>query len=211
MTMQATALQLVLQAGFFVKLILLVLAGFSTVSWAIILYKYFSLRAVARESASLLMVFESGGDLKELLKVANALPLSPLASMIKAVHALQAHSHREDVAPLLKRQVTIEEEKLHAYLIFLATTGSTAPFIGLLGTVWGIMDAFRGIGASGSASLAVVAPAIAEALITTAAGLAAAIPAVMAYNVYVRWVRKLTVQLEDFSSVLEGLLSKRAA
>lgn len=87
-------------------------------------------------------------------------------------------------------------EALEAYLPFLATTGTSAPFIGLLGTVWGIMDAFRGIGASGSASLAVVSPAIAEALIATAAGLMAAIPAVMAYNAFLHWSGRLAVQLD---------------
>ena len=100
---------------------------------------------------------------------------------------------------------------MHSHLIILATTGSTAPFIGLLGTVWGIMDAFRGIGAAGSASLAVVSPAIAEALIATAAGLAVAIPAVMAYNFYVNWVGRMTVELDHVSEELQGLFTKKAA
>ena len=95
-----------------------------------------------------------------------------------------------------------ELERLQTYLTFLATTGSTTPFIGLLGTVWGIMDAFRGIGAAGSASLAVVSPAIAEALITTAAGLLAAIPAAMAYNVFLDQVRNTASALEEFGEVL---------
>ncbi len=208
--MQATAFQLVLHAGLFVKLILLLLAGFSIVSWAIILYKYFYLRAATRESAAFLAVYDSGVELKDLAKTAATLTLSPLANVVTVASATHAHGHRDEVRLLLARQQTVETEKLQGYLIFLATTGSTTPFIGLLGTVWGIMDAFRGIGATGSASLAVVAPAIAEALITTAAGLAAAIPAVMAYNVFVRWVRRLTLQLEDFSSMLEGQLAKRA-
>ena len=87
-------------------------------------------------------------------------------------------------------------EALDAYLPFLATTGTSAPFIGLLGTVWGIMDAFRSIGASGSASLAVVSPAIAEAQIATAAGLMAAIPAVIAYNAFLHWGGKLAIRLD---------------
>jgi len=91
---------------------------------------------------------------------------------------------------------------MERYLNFLATTGSTAPFIGLFGTVWGIMNSFRGIGAAGAANLAVVAPGIAEALIATAAGLVAAIPAVIAYNYYLSRVRLITIQMEDFDQEL---------
>ena len=105
----------------------------------------------------------------------------------------------------------LETEKLHARLTFLATTGTTAPFIGLLGTVWGIMNAFQGIGATGSASLAVVAPGIAEALVTTAAGLAAAIPAVIAYNYYLSRARKMTIEMEDFSEELLDTLGAKLA
>ena len=111
----------------------------------------------------------------------------------------------------MRRSEIREIEALQSHLTFLATIGSTAPFIGLLGTVWGIMNAFRGIGATGSASLAVVAPGIAEALITTAAGLAAAIPAVMAYNAYVNWVRRMNAEIEEFTEQIPELLGKRSA
>jgi len=100
--------------------------------------------------------------------------------------------------------------KLEKYLNFLATTGSTAPFIGLFGTVWGIMNAFHGIGSAGSASLAVVAPGIAEALIATAVGLAAAIPAVIAYNYYLSMSRKMIIEMEDFSEDLLELFTRTA-
>ncbi len=109
---------------------------------------------------------------------------------------------------LLRRYETLESVKLEKYLNFLATTGSTAPFIGLFGTVWGIMNAFHGIGAAGSASLAVVAPGIAEALIATAVGLAAAIPAVIAYNYYLSMSRKMIIEMEDFSEDLLELFTK---
>ena len=202
--MQASALQLILQAGVFVKLILLILAGFSISSWTIIVYKYLDLTTAANESATFLRVFGSSNDPREWLKTANGLPRSPLANLFKAAHGTPARNRKSDGGKWLKRHETIELEKLRSYLTFLATTGSTTPFIGLLGTVWGIMDAFRGIGAVGSASLAVVSPAIAEALITTAAGLAAAIPAVMAYNVYLSWVRRMSVEVEDFSEQLRA-------
>jgi len=97
---------------------------------------------------------------------------------------------------------------MEQYLNFLATTGSTTPFIGLFGTVWGIMNAFRGIGSAGSASLAVVAPGIAEALITTAAGLGAAIPAVVAFNYYLSRARIMSIDMEDFSEELLDFFSR---
>ena len=141
-------LDLFFHASLPIKLVLVVLAGFSVFSWGVILYKARQFSRASRQTG------ESRGR-------SRSLPAQ-------------------------------EREELESYLIVLATTGSTAPFIGLLGTVWGIMDAFRGIGAAGSASLAVVAPAIAEALVTTAAGLAAAIPAVIAYNVFVNRLGKLS-------------------
>ena len=209
--MQTSALQLILQAGVFVKGILFILAGFSIISWGIILYKYLYLRAASQASASFLNAFRAGGDTKDTLKAAGAYPLSPLVGVFKAASAPPGHGRPGRLDKSIRRQVTLEAERLHSHLTFLATTGSTSPFIGLLGTVWGIMDAFRGIGAAGSASLAVVAPAIAEALITTAAGLAAAIPAVIAYNAYVSWVRKMTIELEEFSEVLRDRLPTGAS
>jgi len=209
--MQDSALQLILHAGLFVKIILLILAGFSIISWAIILYKYFHLTAAAKESEQFLKAFDGGGDAKDLMAAASRFALSPLANVFRAVYPAHGRGRRDEVTKLLRRSQTQESEKLHAYLTFLATTGSTSPFIGLLGTVWGIMNAFRGIGATGSASLAVVAPGIAEALITTAAGLGAAIPAVMAYNYYLSWVRKITMQVEDFAEPLRELVTRGAA
>jgi len=108
----------------------------------------------------------------------------------------------------LNQAVTSETNKLENALPFLATTGNTSPFIGLFGTVWGIMDAFRGIGIKGSASLAVVAPGISEALIATAAGLAAAIPAVVAYNYYLNKIRILTSDMENFSSEFLNIIER---
>jgi len=208
--MQESAFQLVLHASFFVKLILTLLVGFSVGSWSIIVYKYDHLRAASRESESFLSTFNFGHHPQDLLQAADALPMSPLARLFKSVYPSKASLSGDKIDRLLKRQQAIEAEKLYAYLTFLAVTGSTTPFIGLLGTVWGIINSFRGIGVTGSASLAVVAPGIAEALITTAAGLVAAIPAVMAYNAYLRWARKMTLEMENFSEQLQDLLAKKA-
>lgn len=106
----------------------------------------------------------------------------------------------ENIARALRRATTSEITRLEKYLTFLATTGATAPFIGLFGTVWGIMTAFKGIGETGSASLAVVAPGIAEALIATAVGLVAAIPAVMGYNHFQHKIKVLIAEMDSFST-----------
>ncbi len=209
--MQGTVLQLILSAGLLVKVVLLILAFFSTFSWAIIFYKYYYLKVASRDSEAFVNAFETNRDLKTLSNIANTLPRSPLANVFKAVYSEQGHVHRDELRKTFRRYEAREEAKLYTYLTFLATTGSTTPFIGLFGTVWGIMNAFRGIGVTGSASLAVVAPGIAEALITTAAGLAAAIPAVIAYNYYLSRARSLTVEMEDFSEELLELFAKRAA
>jgi biopolymer transport protein TolQ len=105
----------------------------------------------------------------------------------------------ESVARALVRASNLEVMKLEKRLAFLATTGSATPFIGLFGTVWGIMNAFRRIGVVQAANISVVAPGVSEALIATAAGLAAAIPAVIFYNYYVNWVKRLSTEMDDFS------------
>jgi biopolymer transport protein TolQ len=114
----------------------------------------------------------------------------------------------DNVARALRRATTQETQRLERYLTFLATTGSTAPFIGLFGTVWGIMDSFRGIGLTGSASLAVVAPGISEALVATAIGLVAAIPAVMGYNHFVNKVNVLTGEMDNFSQEFLNIVQR---
>jgi len=108
----------------------------------------------------------------------------------------------------MNRACGSETTKLEAALAFLATTGSASPFIGLFGTVWGIMDTFKGIGARGSATLAVVAPGISEALIATAAGLAAAIPAVIFYNYYLNRIKIMTLEMDNFASELLNIVER---
>lgn len=206
--MQDSVLQLILQAGYVVKGVLLILLFFSIFSWAIIFYKHRYLKTAAKESETFLRAYRTGRDMKNLFAVAKTLKLSPIANVFKAVYLEEGRINREEVRRLLRRFEALEAAKLESYLTFLATTGSTTPFIGLFGTVWGIMNAFRGIGAAGSASLAVVAPGIAEALITTAAGLAAAIPAVVAYNYYLSRARRQIIEMEDFSEELLDFFTK---
>ena len=196
--MSTSTLDLIWQAGLFVKAVLLVLLGFSVVTWTIIFEKAYHLAAAAKESNAFLQIFEHG-PLTATTEAAARLRVSPLAAMFRAVYADGATRQHEAIRRALSKQQAHELEALRSRITFLATTGSTTPFIGLLGTVWGIMNAFQGIGSTGSASLAVVAPGIAEALITTAMGLAAAIPAVMAYNYFLSRLRRVSVQMEQFA------------
>lgn len=196
-----TILSLILRAGPVVKFILFVLLFFSVFSWAIIFYKFRFLSRIEKESEEFQRAFSKSHDWETLYRTTIRLKLSPLANLFRTVNSAEGMD-KDDIKRSLKRTEATEIARLEGYLTFLATTGSTTPFIGLFGTVWGIMNSFRGIGRMGSASLAVVAPGIAEALIATAAGLAAAIPAVVAYNYYLSRVRRDTIMMEDFSQEL---------
>lgn len=196
-----TVLNLILRAGLVVKIVLLVLLWFSIFSWAIIFYKLRFLKRVEKESGEFQHAFRKSKDLNTLYQSTKRMSLSPLVNLFRAVYPEEGLT-REEIKRTLKRIEALESARLERYLTFLATTGSTTPFIGLFGTVWGIMNSFRGIARMGSASLAVVAPGIAEALIATAAGLAAAIPAVVAYNYYLSRVRRNIILMEDFSQEL---------
>jgi biopolymer transport protein TolQ len=206
--MEHSALQLVLQAGYVVKGVLLILLFFSVVSWAIIFYKQRYFSKSNKESEDFLRSYRSSKSTADLYKVTKNLQLSPIANVFKAVYADETGRDQSEVKRRLRRYETLESVKLEKYLNFLATTGSTSPFIGLFGTVWGIMSSFQGIGSAGSASLAVVAPGIAEALIATAVGLVAAIPAVIAYNYYLSTARKMIIDMEDFSEDLLELFTR---
>jgi len=207
--MQNSAIQLILQAGYVVKFVLIILLFFSVVSWAIIFYKHRYFSKANKETDMFLRTYNAGRDIKGLMSVSKTLNLSPFANLFKNTHT-DGVRDRGEIKRLLRRYEALESAKLEKYLNFLATTGTTTPFIGLFGTVWGIMNAFRGIGAAGSASLAIVAPGIAEALITTAAGLASAIPAVIAYNYYLSRARQMIIEMEDFSEELLDFFSQEA-
>lgn len=206
--MKESVFTLVLQAGIVVKVVLLILLFFSVVSWAIIFFKQRYFAKANKESDQFLRLYRTNRVPRELFKATKGLSLSPVANVFKSVYTDDIRRDQSEVKRLLRRYETLESVKLERYLNFLATTGSTAPFIGLFGTVWGIMTSFHGIGFAGSASLAVVAPGIAEALIATAVGLVAAIPAVIAYNYYLSMSRKMIIEMEDFSEDLLELFSR---
>ena len=196
-----TILTLILKAGLLVKFVLLVLLFFSVVSWAIIFYKTRLLSKVEKESEEFHKEFIKAKQWDLLYQGTKRLTLSPVANLFRAAYSIE-DSSMEEIKRTLKRIEALEATRLERYLTFLATTGSTTPFIGLFGTVWGIMNSFMGIGRIGAASLAVVAPGIAEALIATAAGLGAAIPAVVAYNYFLSRTRRNVLMMEDFSQEL---------
>jgi biopolymer transport protein TolQ len=200
-------------AGLVVKLVLLVLVYFSVVSWAIIFYKWRVVSRAMKESDRFLEFFWSKKHFETIGQNLKSFSRSPLAILFREGYQEFARSQRQQdeeesgagvfrssdyIGRALKRASTSEIQRLEKFLPFLATTGSTAPFIGLFGTVWGIMDSFHSIGQTGSASLAVVAPGISEALIATAIGLVAAIPAVVGYNHFVHKVNVLSGEMDSF-------------
>jgi biopolymer transport protein TolQ len=213
---------LVLSAGLVAKCVLFSLLLASVVSWAIILYKWITLRRAEAENRRFLILFSKTDDLAELKPMLLKLNEGPMALLFQAglekinTYLENPSSENGDRPMRLKRlertlQSGIQDEMGHQerYLHFLATVGNVAPFVGLFGTVWGIMNAFQEIGRQGSANIASVAPGVAEALVTTAAGLLAAIPAVIAYNVFVNKLRKMELQLEVFSSELVSLIEEK--
>ena len=199
--------------GWVAKFVLAILAGFSVVSWTLMLLKVRQLRQAENDNRSFLDEFRRATRLADVQAAATRTPAAPISGMFRAgyleleaqVRVLQrtglAGGQIKSLAAVeraLQRAIGIEGAKLQRFLPFLATTASATPFIGLFGTVWGIMNTFRAIAVSGSTSIVTVAPGIAEALITTAAGLAAAIPAVIAYNAFLGALRRQRGVMEDF-------------
>jgi biopolymer transport protein TolQ len=220
----STILGLIARSNSVTKVVLLILALFSIVSWSIILYKLWTFRRSDRQSGSFLDVFRRSKKFSDVQAVCGSLGESPLVGLFQAGYAeltAQLRQHTPDGAaaganpglppnrPTLKslaavdrallRASAVEVNKLERRIPFLATTASIAPFIGLFGTVWGIMNAFQSIGQTGSTSLGVVAPGIAEALVATAAGLFAAIPAVYFYNHLSQRVKLFASEMDDFA------------
>lgn len=203
-----TVLSLVFKAGPVVKFVLLILLFFSVFSWAIIFYKFRLFSKAEKESHEFYQAFIKGKQWDSLYQSTKRFTVSPLANLFRAAYSID-DAGMDEIKTILRKVETIEAARLEKYLTFLATTGSATPFIGLFGTVWGIMNSFMGIGRIGAASLAVVAPGIAEALIATAAGLAAAIPAVIAYNYFLTRTRRSTDMIEDFSRELIDHLMRK--
>jgi biopolymer transport protein TolQ len=207
--MEHSAIQLILQAGYVVKVVLAILLTFSIISWTIIFHKWRYFRNAEKQTESFLKFYNSVKNPEDLLNQSRKFGLSPHANLFRSVYLEKVYTDQEELKRMLKRYGTLESEKLLRNLNFLATTGSSTPYIGLFGTVWGIMNSFRGIGAAGSASLAVVAPGIAESLIATAIALATAIPAVISYNYYLSKANRLIISMEDFSEELIDYILKK--
>jgi len=202
----------VLRSGPIGVAVLLSLLLFSLVSWAIIVYKGLALRQAYAHSTTFLDVFRRSNKFSEVNSVCAQLKASPLVGVFQAgylevnqqVRGAGGAAHPtvrslESLSRALVRAATAETTRIERRVTFLATTASVTPFVGLFGTVWGIMNAFADIGAAGSANIAVVAPGIAEALVNTAAGLAAAIPAAVFYNFYSSRIRVLNAMVDDFA------------
>lgn len=206
---------LIAQSGPVARAVLVVLLLFSLISWAIILYKGLVLHRARAHSATFIEVFRKSSKFSEVNSVCPQLRASPLVGVFQAGYVEVNQQVRstggrepavrptvrslESLSRSLARAATVEVTRLERRLSFLATTASVTPFVGLFGTVWGIMTAFGDIGRMGSANLAVVAPGIADALVTTAMGLAAAIPAAVFYNFYSSRVRVITAMVDDFA------------
>ena len=218
--------QMVFHAGPMVKFVLLLLFFFSLTSWTIIFMKLRLLKKFKDENERFLELFSSSREISKVYLQSKIFNFSPLAKIFRTGYAefnrskmlqgnpdedkgLQSQQQIVDhVHRAAKKVLFAQSSRLERGLTFLATTGNASPFIGLFGTVWGIMTSFRSIGMKGSASLAVVAPGIAEALIATAAGLAAAIPAVVAFNYFNNRMRTTQTEMGNFISDFVGSLDK---
>jgi biopolymer transport protein TolQ len=217
-------LALIAQASWVVQLVMLLLAAFSILSWAAIVFKWRELRGATEDDEAFLEVFHEG-TYEQAYRAAHDCDRGPLPAIFLAAHAervqMQKYAGRKPDAPLDESQVeriarrvrwaaSEEGRRLETRLGLLATTGSSAPFIGLFGTVIGIIDAFENIGQAGSASLAVVAPGIAEALIATAIGLFAAIPATIFYNIFIARLGEIQASIDLFTHELEEDLQRES-
>ena len=220
-------IQMIIHAGLMVKCVMIILFIFSLVSWAIIFMKWRLFRRVKQETEYFFDLFWEDMALEKIKEECDDMEASPVAHLFRSGYAelkrigkIQNIPASGDWGSAMQtllynverslRKTSIEQgNRLERALSFLATTGNTAPFIGLFGTVWGIMESFRGIGMKGSASLAVVAPGISEALVATAAGLAAAIPAVVAFNHFNHKTMVARSEMDTFSSDFLNLLERQ--
>ncbi len=218
-----TVVAMVLNSGHVAQAVLIILLLMSVICWGIILNKVFSFSKLHRENREFKEKFETLTNLTQLHTIAQKMENSPLATVYTAGYIELQKSIKTDeqgkkerilsavafrsIEQELQKAATEEVIRLERKVNFLATTGNTAPFIGLFGTVWGVMDAFRIIGVKGSASIGGVAPGISEALIATASGLVAAVPAVIAYNTIVnkigRYEREIDTFIMDFLILVE--------
>jgi len=223
------ALGLFGETGWVGKGIVFILMGFSIVSWAMILLKYQFLRRSERESHAFLAAYRKTKNIEDLAKQAEAKKYSPLATLFleglreteAIIKSLPDGKVTEEERPLISQEVerslkiTTQDEIVYMerYLAFLGTTGTVGPLLGLFGTVWGIMDAFYGIGLKGAGDIGALAPGLAAALINTISGLFVAIPAVIFYNYFADKIRDIAIRCDSFSmeflSYLERNLLRR--
>ena len=220
-------IQVLSNAGLIVRFVLLLLLFFSVTSWAIIIIKWRYIRRAYIESNRFIEYFWKSRDLAGAYMKAKQLAGCPVARIFRIGYvelkrvsqsgrttADDPDSMRgrfsggDNVKRALRRAINTETTRMTQMVPFLATTGNTTPFIGLFGTVWGIINSFHGIGQSGSASLAVVAPGISEALIATAAGLAVAIPAVIAFNYFMQKIKVVESELISFSADFLNIIER---
>jgi biopolymer transport protein TolQ len=209
---QVELFQYIQGTGAVARVVLLILLAFSIFSWAIIFLKNGSFSRARRQSRAFLKIFRASRKLSEIYGSCSSLRSSPLPEMFLAAYreienqaSVAENPSKPHIRSLeaVKRSLQIsassELTQMEQWLSWLATTGAVTPFIGLFGTVWGIMDAFHGLGEAGTATLTSVGPGISEALITTAAGLFAAIPAVIAYNQFLQRLKEFGTMMDDFA------------
>lgn len=214
--MKLNPFQLILDADIVVKFVIFLLLAASVVCWGIIYQKILRFKRILKDNDSFMEFFERHTNMEQIQRHAQSVNDNPLANVYRDSYAelekiRDGSSAKQDVLTTIQRLIHRNKQKelsaLESRIPFLATTGSAAPFIGLFGTVWGIMNAFLNIGATGATSLAVVAPGIAEALIATAIGLFAAIPAVIGYNYCISKIRKVNHDLDvvgnDFMNMVQ--------
>jgi biopolymer transport protein TolQ len=217
--------EMVSGAGPMVKFVLIILLLFSIFSWAIIIYKVRLIRRVEKETSAFYDLFWKIREFSQISASCKNYRFTPLTKLFTGVYSELAHAVKspgvqhevtnwqteemDRLKRILNRTATTERAGMEKSVTFLATTGNTAPFIGLFGTVWGIMNTFRGIGVTGTASLAVVAPGISEALIATAMGLFAAIPAVVGYNHILTRIDRLAAEMDNFSTDILNVIEKK--
>jgi biopolymer transport protein TolQ len=216
---QDTVVDMVTHAGLIVQFVLYLLMAFSVISWGIVLYKFRQIRQARNESERFTVVFWETKNLSAIHTASLEMQASPVAQVFRAGYqelmrltrvrkqpnpgegeVIPEEGGIENVERAMRRAIRQQITHLERALTFLATTASTAPFVGLFGTVWGIMTAFRSLSTTGASTIQAVAPGISEALIATAIGLAAAIPSVMAFNYFSRQVRVLSADMENFSA-----------
>lgn len=226
--MQLSIANMIFSAGPVGQLVMITLLIFSLASWSIVFMKARMFRRIRQQSLAFIEMFWTSNNLSDANELTDDYPFSPEASVFSAgfselqkINRIRSRKESgtqdtldmqlatiDNLQRAMRKAESQELAKMSRSLSFLATTGSSAPFIGLFGTVWGIMASFHDIGVRGSASLAVVAPGISEALVATAAGLAVAIPAVIFYNYYSSKVEDVDSEIQNFSTDLLNLVER---